>query len=226
VTGSRVVKPKSGSTESEWFSVDIEARRAERDKLLAETETLKEEFLDLRLTRAYRESIARVRRIYDFVGEVEEIAVRNAVDELNDWAMQSNAPITIRLNSPGGDVFEGFMLFDFIQDLKRDYGIQVITYALGYAASMASILLQAGDRRLISRNSWFMVHEPSSLALGKASDIKDEAVILGKLHKQLVSILAERSTLSVRQILQRCHRKNWWMSAVEAVKYGFADELV
>lgn len=211
--------------EAEWLRSSKAVHAAERAKLETETAslllTIEEQKHDLKM----RSSLARERRVFDFVGEVTEFEVKSAVDELNDWATESKDLITIRLCSPGGSVFDGFFLFDFVQDLRRA-GCPVYVYAMGYAASMASVLLQAGERRLIARNTWFMVHEPSTIALGKASDIKDEALLMGKLHKQLVGILAERSTLTQKQIIARCQRKDWWMPAAEAVRHGFADELV
>ena len=201
------------------------ASLAEAAKYAAETKLLGEQYLTELEGRIARESYSRARRIYDFVGDVEEVPVKDAVDELNDWAMRNKDPITIRLNSPGGTVFDGFALYDFVSLLRKEHGIHVTVHAMGHAASMASVLLQAGDTRLISKNSWFMVHEPASLALGKASAIKDEARLLERIHKQMVGILAERSSLSVVQIRKRCERKDWWLDAGEAVKFGFADRI-
>lgn len=221
MTGARVPR----NAERAWYLADIKNIEAERAKFEVEAETLREELVERKYERRNREAWALSRRTYDFVDEVDEDTIKEAVDVLSTWASVSKSPITLRLCSPGGDVFNGLMLYDLVHDLRRD-GVVVNTVAMGYAASMAATLFQAGERRTITRQSWYMIHEPSSIALGKASDIKDEAVLLGKLHKQLIGIAAERSTLSVKQILARCNRKNWWMSAADALKYGFADEIV
>lgn len=217
--------PTTAQVERDWYAAAIANEDAERAKLIVETAVLEEDLLGRRRERKWEEAYAKERRVFDLVGDLTEYTVKDAVDVLHDWAVVNLEPITIRLCSPGGSVFDGLALFDVIRDIRTS-GVYVTTYAVGYAASMASILLQAGDRRRISRNTWFMVHEPSTLALGKASTIKDESTLMQKLHRQLVGIVAERSTLTEKQVLTRCNRKDWWMPAAEAVQYGFADELV
>jgi ATP-dependent Clp protease protease subunit len=198
---------------------DIAAERARNE---AEAELYRVQTLRERHDYAQDVSLARSRRTLDFVGEVTELEVGNAVDTLSDWVTESKAPLTIRLCSPGGSVFDGLFLFDFIRLLP----VHVTTQAMGYACSMGSILSQAGDHRVISKNAWYMVHEPASIALGKASDIKDEARLMERLHNQLIGIVAERSHLTARQVKDKCRRKDWWMNADEALEHGFFDEIV
>jgi len=217
--------PTASQAERDWYIAATANEAAERAKFLVETSVLEEDLLERRRGRKWEEAYARERRVFDFAGDLAEYTVKDAVDTLHDWATVSLDPITIRLCSPGGSVFDGLALFDVIRDIRK-IGVYITTYAVGYAASMASILLQAGDHRRISRNTWFMVHEPSSIALGKASALHDEAALLQKLHRQLIGIAAERSTLTEKQVLARCNRKDWWMPASDAVKFGFADELV
>ncbi|MEM2973009.1 MAG: ATP-dependent Clp protease proteolytic subunit [Candidatus Caldarchaeum sp.] len=211
--------------ELDYYLAAIESFKAERKKYAAEAEFLTLEAEDRRRSLKWARSRARERRVFDFVGEVSEQLVRDAVDEINDWAAVSKDPITIRLNSPGGGIFDGLMFYDFLREIQKE-GITVITHCIGYAASMASIISQAGTVRRISKHSWFMVHEPSSFSWGKMSDMKDEAELLKKLHKQLMSILAERSILTEKQITERCARRDWWLSAEESIHFGFFDELV
>ena len=202
-----------------------QVKRAEIAKLDAERRVLEEDLEEKRWDKSLRLSVARARRTYDFVADVDEFSIAAAVDELNDWVGQSKEPITLRLCSPGGSVFDGMMLYDFVRELRRD-GISVVTYVLGYAASMGAVLSQAGTTRRIAKNAWFMVHEPSTITLGKASSIKDEAKLMERLHDQLVGVVSERSNLTPKQIKARCNRKDWWMSADEALAHGFFDELV
>ncbi len=210
--------------ERDYYIAATQSYRAERDKLVAEAEALR---TGTAVTiREYEWDMARAkeRRVYDIVGEVTEHEVHMAVDELNDWLVISTDPITIRLCSPGGSVFDGLFLYDFIQDIRRT-GIHVTTYAMGYAASMGSVLSQAGDLRVIARNAWYMIHEPFSIAFGKAGDIQREAKLLTAIHQQLCGIIAERSTLSSEDIIERSTDKDWWLPALEAVQLGFFDEL-
>ncbi len=212
--------------ELDWYLASIEALAAERDKHAAEARSLTLEADNLQRKMNWDLTHQRERRVYDFTGDVSDVSIADAVDEIHDWALFSKDPITLRLNSPGGSVFDGLMLYDFLREVRVQHGIMVITHTLGYAASMASVLSQVGDVRRISRNAWFMVHEPASIALGKASALRDEADLLKKLHKQLVGILAERSNLSPTQIARKCERKDWWMTAEEAANHGFFDEVV
>jgi ATP-dependent protease ClpP protease subunit len=90
---------------------------------------------------------------------------------------------------------------------------------------MGGILLQAGDERVIGKNAHLMIHEISAGAVGKLSEIEDEAKFCAMLSDRLVDILAERSTLTPTQIKRRWKRKDWWLSAEEAVELGFADRI-
>lgn len=165
-----------------------------------------------------RERFQEARTLF-FNADVDAMEIDAAIETLHDWSLENDEPITVILNSPGGEVFAGLLLFDTLRSLEQN----VLTIARGLAASMGSILSQAGDQRLISRHSWFMVHEPASLAWGKVGDIKREAKMLERLHDQLCDILAERSTLTKAEIKRRSQDKDWWMDAAEALEFGFFD---
>lgn len=154
-----------------------------------------------------------------FNSDVDEDTVGYIVDQFHDLELESDDPITIVLNSPGGEVFSGLLLFDTL----RRSTVNIITITRGLGASMGSILAQAGDVRLVSPNTWYMIHEPASIAWGKVGDIKREAAMLTRLHDQLCDILAERSTLDKAAIKRRSQDKDWWMSAAEAIDFGFFD---
>lgn len=205
--------------ELEALRADAVAKRAEAKKLAVETTNL-----ELEVAASERRELVFDSRIIYFTSEVEDIEVAEAVERLLDFRVVSDEPVTIYLNSPGGDVFAGLMLYDLVQEMMAE-GIHVTTRVTGYAASMASVLSQAGNTRSISPNSWYMVHEPATLSIGKLGDIKREAQLLERLHDQLCGILAERSNLTKAQIKQRSKDKDWWMSAQEALDLGFFDEL-
>lgn len=189
---------------------------AEIKKLTAEARLMTAQALDAERTVKDLTS-----RVIIFSGEIENIEATDLVKVLHDLSSPPE-PITIQLNSVGGDLFEGLMMFDYIKHL-REKGLRVTTETYGLAASMASVISQAGDERLISPNSWFMIHEPSTIVIGKSSAIRDEAVLIKKMHAQLCTILAERATLTVTQIQKNCDRRDWWMTAEEAVNNGFFD---
>ena len=132
--------------------------------------------------------------------------------------------MTIVFNSPGGEVTEGLALFDFIQEL-RSRGHEIETISIGMAASMAGILLQAGDNRVMGKNAVILIHEVSSITYGGASSMADDLKFVEMLQDKILDILAERSTLTKRQIRNRWLRKDWWLDAETALKFGFIDSI-
>jgi ATP-dependent Clp protease protease subunit len=164
--------------------------------------------------------------VYTFFAEVDEDSVREAVRELSAWSRRApGRPIRLVLNSPGGSVLEGLALFDFLGELRsRGHHLQVL--ALGTAASMGGVLLQAGSDRLLGRNAFVLVHEVRGGAIGTSSSLGDTVEFIGRLEERLLAILAERSTLTAEQIRARWGRRDWWLTAQEAVDLGFADVVV
>lgn len=147
------------------------------------------------------------------------------IDALEHWERRDpGLPITIRINSPGGSVLDGFALLDTILRLRRK-GHHVTTHGIGMIASMATILMQAGDERVLDHNAWFMIHEVSAGVQGKASEMEDQMKFTLKLQERLLDILAERSTLSKTQIKRRWKKTDDWMSADEALALGFVDRV-
>lgn len=163
--------------------------------------------------------------VYNFDSDVNGTSVRNCKKALAFWARRyPKCEITIVFDSPGGSVIDGLALFDFIQEIKRQ-GVTVNTVCLGMAASMGGILLQAGDTRRIGKHGWVLIHEVSSGAFGKASEMEDELKFVRRLQDQLVGILAERSTMTATAIKRRWKRQDWWLDSEQAVALGFADEV-
>lgn len=164
-------------------------------------------------------------RIYTFYDAVGGSSVKAAMKDLGIWSRRDpGEPLKIVFNSPGGNVVDGLALYDFIQELK-DAGHHVETVALGWAASMGGVLLQAGHERVMGRNAYMLIHEVSSFNIGKTSEMEDELKFTKRLQERLLDILSERSTMSKNQIRNRWKRKDWWLDADEALKYGFCDVI-
>lgn len=199
---------------------------AEIRKLQIETERAR---LDLAAAqRRERDATADATEahVYTFYAAVDADAVATCIAELGQWSRRApGAPITIIFNSPGGSVLDGLALFDYLRRL-RSTGHRVTTIALGRAASMGAVLLQAGDQRVIGANAFLLVHEVSHSSAGKVSEMEDGVEFTRKLQKQLQRILAERSTLTELQLARRWTRKEWWLDAAEAVELGFADAVL
>lgn len=160
-----------------------------------------------------------------FNSVVSTSSVEACLTDLAVWARRDpKAPFTIIFDSPGGSVIDGLHLYDALQEFRRQ-GHHVTTVALGMAASMGGVLLQAGDIRIMGRFAWMLIHEVSSSGRGKTSDMEDELKLTKRLQGQLLDILSERSSLTKRQIANRWRRKDWWISADECLEYGFVDEI-
>ena len=131
--------------------------------------------------------------------------------------------IKFYINSPGGSVSAGLAIYDTMQYIKSD----VSTICVGMAASMASLLLAAGEKgeRFILQNGEVMIHQVMGGAEGQASDIKIHAEHILKTKNKLNKILAKHSGKKITDIERDSDRDNF-MDAEEAKKYGLVDKIV
>lgn len=164
-------------------------------------------------------------RTYVLADDISDRAVRYAREALIRYhRLDPGCDMTLIISSPGGGVFAGYFLFDAVREISR-MGHKVITHAQGWAASMGGVILQAGDVRVMGRETMLMIHEPASIAWGKLFEVKDEADLLDRMHKRTAEIYAERSVLSAEDIITKTSRRDWWLSAPEALELGFVDEV-
>lgn len=171
-------------------------------------------------------------RVLHFTDEVSDKSVARAIETLSTWSrLDPGCDIRIVINSPGGSVTDGMFLFDHIRELSRA-GHHVTTQAMGMAASMGAVLLQAGDTRVMARESWLLLHEVSSLAMGSIGEIEDMAGWLKNLCSRIAGIFFERSQetnapdkLSKLQIVKRMERRDWWVDSSAAESHGFVDKV-
>lgn len=162
---------------------------------------------------------------YTFYADVDEESVGACISELSYW-MRSDprCDVNIVLNSPGGYCVDGLALYDFLREMRRK-GHTVTISVLGEASSMGAVLLQAADKRIMGRNAYFLIHEPATGKIGKASAIKDTAEWAQSLWDRLAELLAERSKLTKAEVKERADRKDWIMWAQEAKRNGFCDSV-
>lgn len=163
--------------------------------------------------------------IYYFHGAVNSISSSDCIESVGFWTRKRpGSDITIIFNSPGGGVFEGLALYDFIKDI-RARGHKVTTKSVGMAASMGGILLQAGEERVMGPNAYMLIHEVSAGTMGKVSEMEDALEFSNRLQEKLLSILAERSSMTAAQIKRKWKKKDWWLDAQEALELGFIDRI-
>ena len=166
--------------------------------------------------------------VYNFVGAVDKNSVFECQYALSRWhRMDPAKPIEIVFHSPGGSVFDGMALFDYIQHVRRG-GVTINTSTRGMAASMGGILLQAGDYRTMGRESHILIHEIGSVVVGKLSAVKDEAAFMQRISDRVVDIFVERTggKLSARTIKSKWKKTDWWISSDEALALNLVDEVV
>lgn len=131
--------------------------------------------------------------------------------------------IQIYLNSPGGSVYAGLGIYDTMQYISSD----VATICTGMAASMAAVLLTAGEKgkRTALPHSRVMIHQPMGGAEGQASDIEITTREILKLRDELYEIIAKHSGNPIDRIRKDSDR-DYWMTAKEALEYGMIDEIL
>lgn len=131
--------------------------------------------------------------------------------------------IQIYINSPGGSVYAGLGIYDTMQYIQPD----VATICTGMAASMAAVLLCAGQagKRAALPHSRVMIHQPMGGAEGQASDIEITAREIGKLKKELYDIIARHSGQPYQKVWDASDR-DYWMISTEAKEFGMIDEIL
>ena len=131
--------------------------------------------------------------------------------------------IQIYINSPGGSVYAGLGIYDTMQFIKPD----VATICTGMAASMAAVLLCAGEKGKRSglTHSRVMIHQPLGGAQGQASDIEITAREIITLKKELYEIIAKHTGQTYEKVHDDSDR-DYWMKADKALEYGMIDEIL
>ncbi len=174
--------------------------------------------------------------VYRFSDTVSSSSVASCMSRLAYWDRNDpKCPIEIIFSSPGGSVIDGMVLFDYIGTIRRS-GHKVTTSTMGWAASMAGILLQAGDHRVMYREAWVLIHEVSFGTSGKIGEIEDTVNWARRMDERVIDIFTERCRqagvagtanhpLSRAKIKKGWTRKDWWLDSAECLDFGLVDEV-
>lgn len=130
-------------------------------------------------------------------------------------------PVTVNINSPGGDLFEGFAIYN----LLRDHDGEVTVKVLGLAASAASVIAMAGDTIQVSRASFVMIHNTWVMAIGNRNDLHETAEFLEPFDRAMADIYSSRTGLDTDDVTAMMDAETW-MGGAEAIGKGFADEFL
>lgn len=135
----------------------------------------------------------------------------------------SEAPITIYINSPGGSITDGLAIYDVMNKIK----CPVITVCVGMAASMAAFLLSCGSRgkRYCLPNSTVMIHQPIGGVQGQAAEIKIVATRILNLYDKLAEIMSKNSFIDKETMMEALDRDNY-LTPEEALKMGLVDKII
>lgn len=130
------------------------------------------------------------------------------------------ARLNLRINSPGGDVFEGVAMAQAL----RDFPGELVAYVDGLAASAATLLTTAAKQTLMAKGSMLMVHQASILAMGNADDLIEQAALLEKVDGQIAQQYADRTGVTPAQAMEWMKAETWFTEA-EAVAAKLADDI-
>jgi len=156
-------------------------------------------------------------------GQVDDKSAKHVIDRLMYLDSIETKDIQLYINSPGGYVTSGFAIYDCIKSLKS----QVSTICTGFAASMGSLILSAGQKgkRFIQPHARVMIHQPSGGARGQASDIEITAKEIIITKELSAHILADNCGQSFEKVMKDFNRDHW-MGAQESVAYGIVDGII
>ncbi len=160
-----------------------------------------------------------------FIGTpIDDFVANSIIAQLLFLQMEDpKKDVHIYINSPGGSVSDGMAIYDTLNFMQCD----IVTYCLGMAASMSTVLLAAGTKgkRFALPNSRIMIHQPSGGAGGQTSDITIAAKEILRWRKTINDILANHSDKTAEEV-EKDSDRDYYMTANEAKDYGLVDEVI
>src|SRR3954471_14450514 len=190
-------------------------------------ERLIAELVDAVRAQLRKESVDRLRDVY-LIGDIEKDTARSCIERLRELANDSSRPITLFINSAGGNVTDGLAIHDAVRFIISR-GIQISIIVQGMAYSMGSIVLQAASdgQRFAFPHSWIMIHEPAKWAGWQSTSAAAQHLErLKQMQDQIYRILSSRSGKPLRQIIRDTKRTDFYLDAQNALEYGLIDAVV
>lgn len=156
-------------------------------------------------------------------GEVNKALAEKIVRQLLVMEADSDEPIRIFIDSPGGDVDAGYAIFDMIRFVKAP----VYCIGMGLVASAGALILLAADksRRMAMPNSRYLIHQPLSGIRGVATDIEIHAQELEKIKAKINQVISQETGKPLEQVAKDTDR-DYWLSAAEALDYGLVSKVI
>jgi ATP-dependent Clp protease, protease subunit len=190
-------------------------------------ERLVAELVDAVRTQLRKETGERLRDVY-LIGDIEKDTARSCIERLRELANDNGKPITLFINSAGGNVTDGLAIHDVIRHIiSRGIDVKIIVQGMAY--SMGSIVLQAASdgQRFAFPHSWIMIHEPAKWAGWQSTSAAAQHLErLKQMQDQIYRILSSRSGKPLRQIIRDTKRTDFYLDAHSALEYGLIDAVV
>jgi len=158
------------------------------------------------------------RTVIDVFDEIGPGAVSPAAFQSK---LPSSGDVTVRIDSPGGSVFDGIAIYNLLLQHAGTVEVQVI----GVAASAASIVAMAGDKIGIAENAHIMVHNAWALTVGNRYDHSDVSKLLASIDQSLAHTYSKRTGLPISEVSKLMDEETWF-AADQAKELGFADEII
>jgi len=156
--------------------------------------------------------------LYGYIGGWDEITDVRVANDLK--AMGRVDVINVRLNSFGGDVTQGYAIYNLLLSNRARIEVDID----GAACSIASIIACAGDHVRMARNALYMIHDPAGAAFGNAADLRKTADLLDQVREQLVDTYVKRTGLAAAAVSDYMTAETWF-KAPDAAQLGFVDEI-
>ena len=172
--------------------------------------------------KAKTEKVAEI-IIYDIIGSSywdETVSAKSFCDELSKLP-ESIETINVRINSPGGDVFDGQTIYNRLKQHKA----KIVVYVDAMAASIASIIAMAGDEIIMSEGSQMMIHKPMTGRHGNSIELQEAIDLLDSVEEQMLGIYSRRTGTDKEEIRQMLAAETW-LTAEQAVDMGFATKAM
>jgi len=192
--------------------------------------TIKDDRMAALAATLWNKSLDKDRGWYNIKAEADETEILvydvigwpyvEAADFVRDLQAVNTGKIVVRINSPGGDIMDGLAIYNALRQHKSE----VTTRIEGWAASIASIIALAGDKREIANTGYFMIHNPWLVARGDYRTMSQAQDLLGKVTDTLARTYAEHGSLGIRAVKTAMDEETWY-TADEVIAAGFADSI-
>lgn len=157
--------------------------------------------------------------IYGSIGwDIDAQYMRTALEDATE-------DIELRINSGGGDVFEGQAIYSLLDDYRKRNSARITVHVDALAASIASVIAMVGDEIIISDGGMMMIHQPwTPESAGNAAELRETAKVLDKVAETIATIYENRTGLDRSTIISLMDEETW-LTASEAISLGFATQL-